>query len=155
MTATTKKKHVIQEMFEHFQEPDDAQDIVKVIRGCGNNLHEVVTAKGDQYLVSMPSKFRRSIWIKRGDYLIVNSIEEGNKVKAEIHSILLKDHIRHLKNQNKWPKEFDDDNDIKNEEVIDLLSPNINHNSNVTIQYENNCDDSQDDQTNCDNDDEL
>ncbi|UXI16441.1 ETS transcription factor [Sarcoptes scabiei] len=116
MTATTKKKHVIQEMFEHFQEPDDAQDIVKVIRGCGNNLHEVVTAKGDQYLVSMPSKFRRSIWIKR---------------------------------------EFDDDNDIKNEEVIDLLSPNINHNSNVTIQYENNCDDSQDDHTNCDNDDEL
>ena len=32
----------------------------------GNNLHEVQTAKGEHYLVSMPTKFRKNVWIKRG-----------------------------------------------------------------------------------------
>lgn len=79
----------------------------------------------------MPTKFRRSIWIKRGitvqlvskdtiysnsniihpkgDFCVVNPIEEGNKVRAEIISILLKDQIRYFKEQNRWPKAFDDD----------------------------------------------
>lgn len=41
---------------------------------------------------------------------MVNPIEEGNKVRAEIISILLKDQIRYFKEQNRWPKEFDEDN---------------------------------------------
>ena len=32
----------------------------------------------------MPSKFRKNIWVKRGDYFVVTPIEEGDKVKAEI-----------------------------------------------------------------------
>ena len=42
------------------------------------------------YLVSMPTKFRKNVWIKRGDYCIVEPIEEGDKVKAEIVRILYK-----------------------------------------------------------------
>jgi hypothetical protein len=37
-----------------------------VTAGRGNNLHEVLTPNGDKYLVSMPSKYRKSVWIKRG-----------------------------------------------------------------------------------------
>lgn len=33
----------------------------------GNNLHEVETAEGTRFLASMPPRFRRHIWIKRGD----------------------------------------------------------------------------------------
>uniref|UniRef100_A0A8C0AG41 Probable RNA-binding protein EIF1AD n=1 Tax=Bos mutus grunniens TaxID=30521 RepID=A0A8C0AG41_BOSMU len=40
----------------------------------------------------MPSKYRKNIWIKRGDFLIVDPIEEGEKVKAEISFVLCKDH---------------------------------------------------------------
>lgn len=50
----------------------------------------------------MPVKFRKSVWTKRGDFLVVESIEEGNKVKAEIIHILTKDHIRYLKTQGVW-----------------------------------------------------
>ena len=32
----------------------------------GNNLHEVETAEQQKYLVSMPTKFRKNVWIKRG-----------------------------------------------------------------------------------------
>lgn len=34
--------------------------------------------------------------------MIVDPIEEGEKVKAEISSILYKDHIQHLKKQQQW-----------------------------------------------------
>lgn len=38
----------------------------QVLRTPGNNLHEVETAEGQRFLVSMPSKYRKNIWIKRG-----------------------------------------------------------------------------------------
>ena len=39
----------------------------QVLRTPGNNLHEVETAQGQRFLVSMPSKYRKNIWIKRGE----------------------------------------------------------------------------------------
>ena len=39
---------------------------VQVLCGRGNNLHEVEAADGCQFLASMPTKFRRNVWIKRG-----------------------------------------------------------------------------------------
>ena len=43
----------------------------------------------------------------KGDFLIIESIEEGNKVKGEIIHILSKDHIRYIKSQGLWfYKEF-------------------------------------------------
>uniref|UniRef100_A0A6I8N6F4 Probable RNA-binding protein EIF1AD n=1 Tax=Ornithorhynchus anatinus TaxID=9258 RepID=A0A6I8N6F4_ORNAN len=50
----------------------------------------------------MPSKYRKNIWIKRGDYLIVDPIEEGEKVKAEISFVLCKDHVRSLQEDGLW-----------------------------------------------------
>lgn len=38
----------------------------QVVGSRGNNLHEAVTAQGETFLVSMPTKFRKNIWIKRG-----------------------------------------------------------------------------------------
>ncbi|CAF1388080.1 unnamed protein product, partial [Didymodactylos carnosus] len=43
-----------------------------------------------------------------GDYVIVEDIKEGDKVKAEIVQVLLKDNIRYIRSQNLWPKEFTD-----------------------------------------------
>ena len=40
--------------------------LVQVEGGCGNNLHKVQASDGRQFLVSMPRKFRRNVWIKRG-----------------------------------------------------------------------------------------
>lgn len=38
----------------------------QITGGRGNNLHEVETCDGSRFLVSMPTKFRKSVWIKRG-----------------------------------------------------------------------------------------
>lgn len=40
--------------------------------------------------------------VSQGDYLIVNPIEEGEKVKAEISVILYKDHVQHLQKKQLW-----------------------------------------------------
>lgn len=40
--------------------------------------------------------------ISQGDYVIVDPIEEGEKVKAEISFILYKDHIQDLQKQKHW-----------------------------------------------------
>ncbi|KAH9515937.1 putative RNA-binding protein eif1ad [Dermatophagoides farinae] len=157
MTEATKKKHVARELNDFYHLPDPGEQIVQVLRGCGNNLHEVRTCDGEQYLVSMPTKFRRSVWIKRGDYLIVTPIEEGNKVRAEIHSILLKDHIRYLKQQNKWPKEFIDSKTVDNKLVVDddddddLIQMNSNR-INLNENDQNSSNDSDDESTTDDDD---
>ncbi|CAG5992861.1 putative RNA-binding protein EIF1AD [Menidia menidia] len=106
MSQATKRKHVVQEVLGDFVTPTENQQIVKVVGSRGNNLHETITPQGQTFLVSMPTKFRKNIWIKRGDYVIVDPIEEGEKVKAEISFILYKDHIQHLQKQQLWPEEF-------------------------------------------------
>ncbi|KAK0149889.1 putative RNA-binding protein EIF1AD [Merluccius polli] len=106
MSQATKRKHVVKEVLGEFVHPTQDQQIVKVIGSRGNNLHEAVTALGKTFLVSMPTKFRKNIWIKRGDYVIVDPIEEGEKVKAEISVILYKDHIQHLQRMQLWPDGF-------------------------------------------------
>uniref|UniRef100_A0A3Q2PQD9 Probable RNA-binding protein EIF1AD n=1 Tax=Fundulus heteroclitus TaxID=8078 RepID=A0A3Q2PQD9_FUNHE len=106
MSQATKRKHVVKEVLGDFITPTENQQIVKVTGSRGNNLHEAITAQGETFLVSMPTKFRKNIWIKRGDYLIVDPIEEGEKVKAEISFILYKDHIQFLQKQQLWPKGF-------------------------------------------------
>lgn len=89
---------------------------MKVLAGRGNNLHEVLDSEGTSFLVSMPTKFRKNVWIKRGDFVIVTNIEEGDKVKAEIATILYKDQIRFIKSENQWPQGFE------NQEIDDGLN---------------------------------
>ncbi|XP_071588764.1 probable RNA-binding protein EIF1AD, partial [Heliangelus exortis] len=104
MSRATKRKHVVRELLEERVEPAPRQRIV--LGSPGNNLHEVQTAEGTRFLSSMPPRFRRHIWIKRGDFLLVDPIEEGSKVKAEISLILLPPHIRFLQRQGLWPEAF-------------------------------------------------
>lgn len=78
----------------------------------------------------MPTKFRKNIWVKRGDYILVEPILEGDKVKAEIVKIMNKDSIKYYKENNTWPKEFDDSqSEVKND---DDLFVNTNRKNVVT-----------------------
>lgn len=109
MSRRTKRKHVLKEVLEDdLSLPTNNQTIVKVISSVGNNLHKISTPDQQTYLVSMPTKFRKNVWIKRGNYVLVEPIKEGDKVKAEIVRILTKDHIKYFKIDNVWPPEFDD-----------------------------------------------
>ncbi|KAK7103288.1 hypothetical protein V1264_018218 [Littorina saxatilis] len=86
--------------------PAEKQQVVKLTGGRGNNLHAVVDAKGDEFLVSMPTKFRKNIWVKRGDYVIIDPIEEGDKVRGEIAHVLFQEHIKHIQEEGLWPEAF-------------------------------------------------
>jgi len=111
MSRATKRKHVTREVEQDLTLPQPGQTIVKVVAGRGNNLHEVVNEKKETFLVSMPTKFRKNVWIKRGDFVLVTPIEEGDKVKAEIISILYKDQIKYIKNEKLWPEGFEKQED--------------------------------------------
>ncbi|XP_022090557.1 probable RNA-binding protein EIF1AD [Acanthaster planci] len=106
MSKATKRKHVTREVLDEYTLPEDHQQIVKVTASRGNNLHEVQTATGEQFLVSMPTRFRKNVWIKRGDFVIVDPILEGDKVKAEITTILYPKQIKYIQKEGLWPDQF-------------------------------------------------
>lgn len=109
MSRVTKLKHIQRELdSDDFSLPTDKQQIVRVVSSQGNNLHEVESSNPEEanYLVSMPLKFRKNVWIKRGDYVLVNPIEEGEKVKAEIVRILTNEHQKEFSKEMVWPKRF-------------------------------------------------
>lgn len=109
MSRKTKRKHVFKEVQDDDMSlPTENQTIVRILSTKGNNLHEVLTPNQSTYLVSMPTKFRKNVWVKRGNYVLVEPIEEGDKVKAEIVRILTNEHIKYFKKDNVWPPEFDD-----------------------------------------------
>uniref|UniRef100_A0A914QQV4 Probable RNA-binding protein EIF1AD n=1 Tax=Panagrolaimus davidi TaxID=227884 RepID=A0A914QQV4_9BILA len=109
MSRATKKRFVMKELDTQFILPESNQLIAKCLASRGNNLHEVLDQKGNQYLASMPTKFRNTVWIKRGQYILVESIEEGDKVKAEIVNILDSENILHIDANGQWPESFADE----------------------------------------------
>ncbi|OWF36609.1 probable RNA-binding protein EIF1AD [Mizuhopecten yessoensis] len=123
MSKATKRKHVTKEVLDDFILPEDGQQIVKVTAGKGNNLHEVESQNQDKFLVSMPTKFRKNVWIKRGDFVLVQPIEEGDKVKAEIVTILYKEQIKYIKSEGLWPAVFESEETKSNSMISDDLLP--------------------------------
>ncbi|CAH0477303.1 unnamed protein product [Peronospora belbahrii] len=97
-------------------EPKDNELIVRVIALRGSNLFEVVDAHGDKSVTMLPTKFRKLIWVKRGDFLIVGEGDGGETTTAKgtkgavtsiVVHILYKEQIKSLKQKDLWPVEFD------------------------------------------------
>lgn len=122
MSRINKQKHVLYESKEgDFDPPGENQQFAQILKSRGNNLHEVEPAvyatvpdgENDEdqtpektFLVSMPNKFRKNIWVKRGSFVIIEMIAEGQKVKGEIARILLPEHIKEFKKDGIWPDKF-------------------------------------------------
>ncbi|XP_050078635.1 probable RNA-binding protein EIF1AD [Anopheles maculipalpis] len=129
MSRVTKIKHVLKEQeADDFDVPKENQQIVRIVASRGNNLHEVETAQDgeERFLVSMPVKFRKNVWIKRGDYVLVEPIEEGNKVKAEICRILTPEHVKVFEKEGVWPRKFSKKRDAEEDLDEDGLFRNTN-----------------------------
>lgn len=131
MSRVTKRKHVMKEMLnDDFEHPTERQKIARVISSKGNNLHEVETADliDNIFLVTMPTKFRRNIWIKRGNYVVIETIDEGDKVKGEIVRILTPEHVKEFTKDGIWPSKFIDTK--KTTENSDQLNKNSDDSDN-------------------------
>ena len=123
MSKATKRKYVTQEVCNEFVLPDGTKKVVKVVASKGNNLHEVENENGNKFLVSMPTKFRKNVWIKRGDFVLIEAIEEGDKVKGEIVNILYKDQVKYIKENNLWPEAFTQSKKSSTSEADDGVIP--------------------------------
>ncbi|XP_034472185.1 probable RNA-binding protein EIF1AD [Drosophila innubila] len=140
---TTRRKHVLKEMMEDdFSLPTEQQQIVRVVSSRGNNLHEVEAAalESENFLVSMPNKFRKNVWVKRGDFILVEPIDEGDKVKAEICKILTPEHIKEYTKSGIWPERFAKkavesatSNDALDSDSDEPLTPNTNRPVNIQM----------------------
>ncbi|KAI9577374.1 hypothetical protein GQX74_013617 [Glossina fuscipes] len=80
------------------QDPKDGQQIVRIIASR----------------VTMPTTFRKNIWVKRGDFILVEPIKEGDEVKAEICKILTAEHIKEYIKAGIWPECFKRDDNVPN-----------------------------------------
>lgn len=123
MSRATKRKNVFH-ILDDYTSPTPDQQIVKVVSSRGNNLHAVETPDGANFLVSMPTKFRRNFWIKRGNFVVIDPIKEGDKVKGEIVRVLRPEHIKCFKEEGVWPSAFEVSE--KSEENSDELFVNTN-----------------------------
>ncbi|CAM9697192.1 unnamed protein product [Discosporangium mesarthrocarpum] len=112
---TLYRKSVTDNYLNSFPEPGENEEIALVQAPRGSNIIEA-SLRQDDYpaLAILPTRFRKLIWVKRGDYLIAststgdfeNSAGEVGKVRHRVEHILNKDQVKHLKKEGLWPEEF-------------------------------------------------
>jgi probable RNA-binding protein EIF1AD len=92
-------------------EPDESrfESIVRVIALRGSNVCEVQRPDGTATLAQIPTRFRKVVWIKRGNFVIAREppgLQAKNRVRMLVEHVLFGPQVSHLKKQGLWPKEF-------------------------------------------------
>lgn len=83
------------------------QQIARVKQNAGNNLYQLELPPAKFVLAELPAKFRSTIWIKRGTFVVVDTsalADRDNKLGGEIVNV-----VRDEKAWRKtvyWPSEF-------------------------------------------------
>ncbi|KAG8527585.1 uncharacterized protein KY384_007738 [Bacidia gigantensis] len=71
--------------------------IAKIVNGEGNNLWSVqLPNQSEPSLVELPSRFRSTIWLKRGGYVVVDTTAFGgreNKLEGEVANVVMNEKI--------------------------------------------------------------
>ncbi|KAJ0080523.1 hypothetical protein Patl1_24371 [Pistacia atlantica] len=90
----------------------DGQSIMQVVSLRGSNLIEVVDAQGEKSLALFPAKFQKSMWIKRGSFVVVDesgkekALKDGSKVACIVSQVLFYEQVRALQKTSEWPDIF-------------------------------------------------
>eukprot|EP00752_Nemacystus_decipiens_P010535 g9381.t1 len=108
---TLYRKSVTDDYLNSTPEPGENEEIALAQAPRGSNIIEIMLATGEPALALLPTRFRKLIWVKRGDFLITStsagdfetSAGEAGKVRHRVEHILNKDQIKHLKKRGLWP----------------------------------------------------
>eukprot|EP01089_Gocevia_fonbrunei_P020388 TRINITY_DN7595_c0_g1_i3.p1 TRINITY_DN7595_c0_g1~~TRINITY_DN7595_c0_g1_i3.p1 ORF type:complete len:134 (-),score=29.82 TRINITY_DN7595_c0_g1_i3:25-426(-) len=108
-------KHVKQQTLDEAPEPTEDQQIVQVTEIRGTNILGVKFANGEEILCLMPAKFRKTVWVKKGGYVLIEPFTEmikkekykDVKLKGRVVHVLFPPHIKQYKKQGIWPSAFD------------------------------------------------
>ncbi|KIV93352.1 hypothetical protein PV10_04569 [Exophiala mesophila] len=84
-----------------------SQSIARVIKANGKDLYTVQTPESQTLLVELDSKFRATVWIKRGGYVLIdtsNTDDRENKIQGDIINIASDEKM--WRKQPYWPPQF-------------------------------------------------
>ena len=93
-------KFISQQALQSYPSITCTQVISKIVSSQGGNLFKVEGNGVD--LVSLPPKFLKSLWIRRGSFVIVEPCQNDSKVNGEIVRVLMPMDIKELKKEKKW-----------------------------------------------------
>jgi len=83
------------------------QSIARVVKAEGNNLYTCALPDKRTILAELNSRFRNTIWIKRGGFVLVDTKGadvRSNKLDGEIINVVRDE--REWRKEKYWPKEF-------------------------------------------------
>jgi probable RNA-binding protein EIF1AD len=69
----------------------EGQRIARVIKATGNNVYQVELPSKESVLVELPARFRSTIWMRRGSYVLIDTTaleDRDNKLAGEIVNIV-------------------------------------------------------------------
>ncbi|KAF8394812.1 hypothetical protein HHK36_018748 [Tetracentron sinense] len=90
----------------------EGQSVMQVVSLRGSNLIEVMDAGGKKSLALFPAKFQKSMWIKRGSFVVVDgrgrekALDSGSKVACLVTQVLFYEQVRVLQKSPDWPEIF-------------------------------------------------
>ena len=85
----------------------NSQTIARVKQASGNNLYQLELPSGKAILAELPARFRSTIWIKRGSFVLVDTstlADRENKLGGEIVNVVREE--RAWRKTSYWPPEF-------------------------------------------------
>lgn len=103
---TGYRKTTQDEVLFGLPEPSEHQCLALVHKASGSNLFEVTTEGGESGVGMLPTRFRKLVWLKRGDLVILSAPSSGvmhtasggaGAVTHMIDSILYEDALKHLR----------------------------------------------------------
>ncbi|KAE9604095.1 hypothetical protein Lal_00001915 [Lupinus albus] len=106
---------------EEYVTLQNGQTIMQVLSLRGSNLIEVMDAHGEKSLALFPAKFQKSMWMKRGSFVVVDesakekALESGCKIACIVSQVLFYEQVRALKKSPEWPEIFKSGIDDSNE----------------------------------------
>ncbi|KAI0117689.1 hypothetical protein GGR51DRAFT_262958 [Nemania sp. FL0031] len=104
------------------------QHVARVIKAEGNSRYSCLLPSQQTVLVELAARFRNTVWIKRGGYVLVDltpTDEKKGKTEGEIANVVSEE--KEWRKQSYWPKEFAkttyDDEEDEEESNIGKMPP--------------------------------
>ncbi|KAF2808231.1 nucleic acid-binding protein [Mytilinidion resinicola] len=104
------KRNLLATAEETLTPPDtlaEGESIARIVKAAGNNLYNAALPTSQAILVELPARFRSTIWMKRGSYVLVDTTalaDRENKLDGEIINVVRDE--RAWRKQKYWPAEF-------------------------------------------------
>ena len=85
----------------------DGQMIARIVKAEGKNLYTVHSPSSETLLVELEARFRSTIWLKRGSYVLVDRsalADRENKLDGLIVNVVRDE--KAWRKEKYWPEEF-------------------------------------------------